>query len=282
MHVGDAGQGREHAVIPARDVREPEDVQGLAREGRGRSPHGLVPQRFQGQPAHPALLRLPLQPPTRTEEREPQGALPCLHLGHGPAPAVPPACQHLGARAGVFVEERGELRGELGAPAVDRVRLRAGGEEIAAHGRQLASAEEALVVEQREQVALDHRRVGHAPVRHRSLRHLGEEFAQVRRLQIGRDTEPLGQPEAQVGLDVAVRHDHMCAGAKGEPRSRSAASAPASASSSTSVRWDVWMRSTEARLLRGADIDPGELETTATAPRFGHAPLCSRPASPSW
>ena len=145
VHVGDAGQGRQHAVIPARDVREPEDVQGLARERRGRSPHGLVPQRLEGQPPDAFLVPVALQPPARTEEGEPQGALPRLER-RGDLSAVPPARQHLGARARVLVEERRELRGELGAAAVDRVRLRARGQEVAAHPGQLASAEEALVV----------------------------------------------------------------------------------------------------------------------------------------
>ena len=215
-HVGAAGQRRQHRVIsPGRCTTR------RTRAGRGSAWPARPPRSPAPVPDRPAPTggaagggRVPGHPSGRREQRQPQRPLPALGAGQrcgcsARRQPLAPGPQQLGPGGGVFVEQVGQLGGQLAAAAIDGVGAGARRRQVLAHRRQLGGRQERLVVQQRQQVALDlgRRRPGdrRAPpraARSPSSRRRNDD------LQVGGDAQRLGQPELHVGLDVAVG-DHQ-------------------------------------------------------------------------
>lgn len=111
----------------------------------------------------------------------------------------------------------GEGHGQLTAAAVHGIGLRACRQQVAAHRGKLGPRQQAVVVQQREHVTLDRVGVGDAGIRHGRHGDPGQELAQERGFHVGGDAHALGHALAQVGLDVAVRHNHLRRDPRAQP-----------------------------------------------------------------
>jgi hypothetical protein len=173
---------------------------------------GARQQLVDAQPDHALGLRAAGNAAGRAKDRQPERALPGFR-GREQAIAVEsgaclPPLDHRGSRRRIFLEKRAQPKGELAAPAVNRVPRPAAREKVFAHGCHRCLFQKAVVVKQHQQVALDLLRIHHAAIGYRLLSHVGQQPAQERDLQIGRNPARPRHAQAQIGLHIAIGHHH--------------------------------------------------------------------------
>ena len=210
-HLGMAGQRGQHAMVRGGDVGKPEDVQGLASKRCWFLRHGLVPQGFERLIAD--VSRRFRQSTFGPEDLQPKRALPDADLGFVAGASVVlafrPGGQHVGPRTRVFVEELRQLGGKLAAPPVHGIAMGSRRDQVFANRRQNWSRQQAIVVQEREQVTFDVTDIGDARAGNGLFGDGGQKFAQEGRLDVGRNAAAFANPEAQVGFHIAVGHHHL-------------------------------------------------------------------------
>ena len=213
-HVARARERREDIPIEPGDVRDAEDV--------GRPRRVQHASRATRKERGEVEVTLALGATARLEraavavQREPGGPLPDLFVtlvvvggaGHvDERLSQAPGVQQVGAREGIFVEERRELGGELGPAQVDDIGGLTARRKVRAHGREVLGRKPARVVEECEQLALEHGAIDERDVRRAGRDDRRQVAAQIPRLEVRRDAVLARDAELHVGLDLRVRHD---------------------------------------------------------------------------
>ncbi len=96
----------------------------------------------------------------------------------------------------------------MASPPVDSVARATAGEKVPAHRRHLGPLQKFVVVKQRQQMGLNLLRIHHAASGQCPLGHVGQQPAQKRDLQVGRNSTRARHTQTQIGLDIAVGHHH--------------------------------------------------------------------------